>query len=177
MCITVEGQSRETFERCYSVQINDPQPLSVYGKSQPSGKTMQYNLSGGKVYTITHNGTSYQTEENTVELDLVDGLNYIQITTGIECQGIFEEQIFNSAEVFLSPLPFQDQLNIFIGGQDRQLTIELFSSSGRLVETHQKILSSGKRTIQLNTNHLKPGSYILKVFGETLLSSQLIIKE
>ena len=177
VCITVEGQSRETFERCYSVQINDPQPLSVYGKSQPSGKTMQYNLSGGKVYTITHNGTSYQTEENTVELDLVDGLNYIQITTGIECQGIFEEQIFNSAEVFLSPLPFQDQLNIFIGGQDRQLTIELFSSSGRLVETHQKILSSGKRTIQLNTNHLKPGSYILKVFGETLLSSQLIIKE
>ena len=177
VCITVEGQSRETFERCYSVQINDPQPLSVYGKTQPSGKTMQYNLSGGKIYTITHNGTSFQTEENTVELDLVDGLNYIQITTGIECQGIFEEQIFNSAEVFLSPLPFQDQLNIFIGGQDRQLTIELFSSSGRLVETHQKILVSGKRTIQLNTNHLKPGSYILKVFGETLLSSQLIIKE
>ena len=50
---------------------------------------MQYNLSGGKIYTITHNGTSFQTEENTVELDLVDGLNYIQITTGIECQGIF----------------------------------------------------------------------------------------
>ena len=89
----------------------------------------------------------------------------------------FEEQIFNSAEVFLSPLPFQDQLNIFIGGQDRQLTIELFSSSGRLVEAHQRKLVSGKRTIQLNTNHLKPGSYILKVFGETLLSSQLIIKE
>ena len=111
----------------------------------------------------------FRLEENTVELDLVDGLNYIQITTGIECQGIFEEQIFNSAEVFLSPLPFQDQLNIFIGGQDRQLTIELFSSSGRLVETHQKILVSGKRTIQLNTNHLKSWKLYFKSFWRNIV--------
>ena len=177
VCITVDGQTPETFERCYTVNITDPQPLSVYGKTSSSGKTVQYSLKGGEVYTITHNGNSFQTDESKIALDLTDGINYIQITTGIECQGIFEEQIFTSAQVYVSPMPFTDQLTIFVGGLDNDLNLELYTSNGRLIERHQKQLRNGNRTLSLKTTHLKPGSYVLKTIGKTTLTSELIIKE
>ena len=177
VCITVEGQTVETFQRCYTVNITDPEPLSVYGKSSNSGKTINYTLQGGKVYTITHNGQSFQTENNQVSIELDQGINQVKITTGIECQGVFVESYFNSSAVYLSPLPFNDQLNIFVGGQDTALSFELYTTNGRLVQAFQKRLLPAQRTIQINTAHLKPGSYILKTIGASTLSSELIIKE
>ena len=177
VCITVEGQTIETFQRCYSVNITDPQPLSVYGKSSNHGKSVNFSLEGGKVYTITHNGQSFQTDKNEVSIDLDNGINQVKITTGIECQGVFVENYFNSAEVYLSPLPFNEQLNIFVGGEDTELNFELYTSNGRLIQSFQKRLPLTNRKIKIPTNHLRQGSYILKIRGATTLSSQLIIKE
>ena len=177
VCITVEGQTNETFQRCYSINITDPQPLSVYGKSSDSGKTINFSLEGGKVYTVTHNGASFQTDQKQISIDLAKGINQVKITTGIECQGVFEENYFNSAEVFLSPLPFSNQLNIFIGGQDTELYFELYTTNGRLIEAFQKRLTPSQRTLLINTAHLRQGSYILKTKGATTLTSELIIKE
>ena len=177
ICITVEGQTVETFQRCYTVNITDPQPLSVYGKSTNSGKTIHYTLEGGKVYTITHNGQSFQTDQKQVSIDLENGINQVKITTGIECQGVFVENYFNSSTVYLSPLPFSEQLNIFVGGQDTTLSFELYTTNGRLIQAFQKSLSHSQKTIQINTAHLKPGSYILKTRGATTDTSELIIKE
>ena len=177
ICITVEGQTAETFQRCYTVNITDPQPLSVYGKSTNSGKTIHYTLEGGKVYTITHNGQSFQTDQKQVSIDLENGINQVKITTGIECQGVFVENYFNSSTVYLSPLPFSEQLNIFVGGQDTTLSFELYTTNGRLIQAFQKSLPLSQRTIQINTAHLKPGSYILKTRGATTDTSELIIKE
>ena len=58
ICITVDGIDPTAFERCYTVTVQDPEPLSVYSKLAPSGKTVNYQLSGGDMYTITHNGRS-----------------------------------------------------------------------------------------------------------------------
>ena len=100
ICITVDGVEASEFERCYSISVEQPSPLSVYGKVAPTGKSVHYDLSGGDVYTIFHNGKSIQTDEQSIDIDLDEGINQIRITTGIECQGIFEEEYFNSAEVF-----------------------------------------------------------------------------
>ena len=177
ICITIEGQTVETFQRCYTINITDPQPLSVYGKSTNSGKTINYTLEGGKVYTITHNGESFQTNQNHITIDLDEGINQVKITTGIECQGVFVENYFNSSKVYLSPLPFNEQLNIFVGGEDTTLSFELYTTNGRLIQAFQKRLALSQRTLQINTAHLKPGSYILKTRGATTDTSELIIKE
>ena len=177
ICITVEGQTVETFQRCYTVNITDPQPLSVYGKSANSGKTINYTLEGGKVYTITHNGQSFQTDQKQVSIDLENGINQVKITTGIECQGVFVENYFNSAAVYLSPLPFNEKLNIIVGGEDTTLSFELYTTNGRLIQAFQKSLPLSQRTLQINTAHLKPGSYILKIRGSSTRCSELIIKQ
>ncbi|MDB2672877.1 BspA family leucine-rich repeat surface protein, partial [Flavobacteriaceae bacterium] len=177
VCVTVEGKSVDLFERCYTVNIDTQNPLSVSGKKSNKGKTVDYSLKGGKVYTITQNGISFQTTESKVSLTLAEGYNEVKITTGIECQGIFEESYFNSSEVLFSPVPFNESLSIFVGGNDRDLTIEIYSSSGRLISSEQHYLNTTSRIVRMNTTHLRQGSYVIKLKGATTLTSELIIKE
>jgi surface protein len=177
VCITVEGKSVDLFERCYTVNINTQNPLSVSGKKSNKGKTVDYSLKGGKVYTITQNGISFQTTKSKVSLTLAEGYNEVKITTGIECQGIFMESYFNSSEVLFSPVPFNESLSIFVGGNDRDLTIEIYSSSGRLISSEQHYLNTTSRIVRMNTTHLRQGSYVIKLKGATTLTSELIIKE
>jgi len=151
--------------------------LSVSGKKSNKGKTIDYSLKGGKVYTITQNGISFQTTESKVSLTLAEGYNEVKITTGIECQGIFMESYFNSSEVLFSPVPFNESLSIFVGGNDRDLTIEIYSSSGRLISSEQHYLNTTSRIVRMNTTHLRQGSYVIKLKGATTLTSELIIKE
>ena len=176
ICITVDGVEASEFERCYSISVEQPSPLSVYGKVAPTGKSVHYDLSGGDVYTIFHNGKSIQTDEQSIDIDLDEGINQIRITTGIECQGIFEEEYFNSAEVFYTPNPFRDQLSVYIGGQDTTITIELYNTQGRLLKTSEHQLSTTQRVIQLDTGDLQPGGYIIKSCGDTTTQSEIIIK-
>ena len=177
VCVTVEGKSVDLFERCYTVNIDTQNPLSVSGKKSNKGKTVDYSLKGGKVYTITQNGISFQTTESKVSLTLAEGYNEVKITTGIECQGIFMESYFNSSEVLFSPVPFNESLSIFVGGNDRDLTIEIYSSSGRLISSEQHYLNTTSRIVRMNTTHLRQGSYVIKLKGATTLTSELIIKE
>ena len=176
ICITVDGIDASEYERCYSITVEQPSPLSVYGKVAPSGKTVHYNLTGGDVYTILHNGKSIQTEQQSIDIELVEGINQIRITTGIECQGIFEEEYFNSAQVFYTPNPFRDELSVYIGGQDTAITIELYTTQGRLLKTSEHQLSATQRVIQLNTADLQPGGYVIKSCGDTTTQSEIIIK-
>ena len=176
VCITVDGIDASEFERCYSITVEQPSPLSVYGKVTPSGKTVHYDLTGGDIYTILHNGKSIQTDAQSFDIHLDQGINQIRITTGIECQGIFEEEYFNSTEVFYTPNPFRDQISVYIGGQDTAITIELYTTQGRLLKTSEHQLSATQRVIQLDTGDLKPGGYIIKSCGDTTAQSEIIIK-
>ena len=45
------------------------------------------------------------TEESDYKLNLNKGLNVIRITGDKECQGVYEETIFNSEDILLSPNP------------------------------------------------------------------------
>ena len=177
VCITVEGKSADLFERCYTVNIDTQNPLSVSAKKSNQNKTVEYSLKGGKVYTITQNGISFQTTESRVSLTLAEGYNEVKITTGIECQGIFEESYFNSSEVLFSPVPFNESLSIFVGGNDRNLVIDVYTSNGRLISSEEHSLNTSSRIIKMNTSHLRQGSYVIKIKGATTLISELIIKE
>ena len=177
VCITVEGKSADLFERCYTVNIDTQNPLSVSAKKSNQNKTVEYSLKGGKVYTITQNGISFQTTESRVSLTLAEGYNEVKITTGIECQGIFEESYFNSSEVLFSPVPFNESLSIFVGGNDRNLVIDVYTSNGRLISSEEHTLNTSSRIIKMNTSYLGQGSYVIKIKGATTLISELIIKE
>jgi hypothetical protein len=177
ICITVDGVSPLEFERCFEITIVDPDPLVVSSFYNKLDQTVSFDLSGGTTYQITQNGKTIQTTSSKYTVQLEKGINNISISTGIECQGLFENKYLNSHEVKYVPNPFKEQLQLFIGGKDNLVEIGVYSSNGQLVDYQTVSLSFGMRNYTLNTSAFKPGVYIIRINGQTLDQSIQVIKE
>lgn len=177
LCITVEGVKSSEFERCFEVTINDADPLTVYASKNQDQELVTYQLSGGDVYDIVHNGITTQSGRSSQNIQLKKGLNTVKITTGLECQGVFEEQYFVSENIAYSPNPFNEKLNLFIGGTDTEVKIEIYSTEGRLISSLIENLSLNNRSISVNTQNLNMGSYIIKLTGKTVKQSFIALKK
>ena len=177
ICVTVDGVNASEFERCFEVNISEPDPLGVYAIADESNEMVTYTLSGGDVYNIVHNGETSQTSKSNYTVRLKKGVNNIKISTGIECQGIFEQNYFNSERVSFAPNPFNQSLSIYVGGDDDQVLVEIFSSEGRLIKSESCSLGNISRSIELFTGDFKQGSYFVKVTGDSVNQSFIAIKE
>ena len=184
ICVMVEGVNRNEFERCFELQLEDPPELSVntrddfYSLSKlSSDETVSFDLDGGDVYNITHNGITNQTARSSHQLTLSKGLNTVKITTGNECQGVFEQQFFISETVTYTPNPFEGEFSIFIGGKDTQVRVEIFSAEGRLIHSQKNTLSQDNRNLSIDATHLKKGSYLIKVNADHVKHSFIAIKK
>ena len=177
LCVTVEGVESSEFERCFEVTINDADPLTVYASKNQDQELVTYQLSGGDVYDIVHNGITTQSARSSQNIQLKKGLNTVKISTGLECQGVFEEQYFVSENIAYSPNPFNEKINLFIGGADTEVKIEIFSTEGRLINSLIGNLSENNRSIRVNTQYLNMGSYIIKLSGNTVKQSFIAIKK
>ena len=168
ICITVEGVSYQEFERCFEITISEPRPLVVSGIFSKSSQSVSYNLSGGESYNITHNGKTTQTSSSKYTVSLEKGINQISISTGIECQGIFEDSYINSFEVKYAPNPILNYLDLFIGGEDELVEIGVYSTNGQLIDFKKIRLTIFNRSYRLQTENYKQGVYIIKVTGDNL---------
>ena len=177
LCFTVPGVSALEFERCFEVTITEPNPLSVYTTMSSDLNTLLLNLNGGQIYNINHNGVTTQTSKSNYNVKLKKGYNRVRVTTGIECQGIFEHEYFVSSDVRVAPNPFTDQVVIYVGGDDTEVDLNVFSSQGVLIHAEQCDLSPFDRTLSLQTGNYPQGSYIIKVTGQTTNKSITVIKE
>ena len=177
LCITAEGVNRSEFERCFEVNINDADPLTVFASKNQDQELVTFQLSGGKVYDVIHNGVRTQSARSSQSVQLKKGVNTVKISTGLECQGVFEEQYFVSENIAYSPNPFNEKLNLFIGGTDTEVKIEIFSTEGRLINSLIGNLSLNNRSISVNTQSLNMGSYIIKLTGKTVKQSFIALKK
>ena len=176
ICVTVDGIEPTMFERCFKINIQEPSPLSVFAMANDLENKVSFNLSGGSVYNITHNGKTTQTSKSNHTLSLKRGVNRVTITTGIECQGIFEATYLNSNEVKFSPNPFNEFISIYVGGEDRNISIEVHATDGRLIHSENCVLDNFSRTLEINTGEFKQGTYYIKVKGENTDQSFKAIK-
>jgi hypothetical protein len=176
VCLTVEGYPASEYQRCFDVLIEEPQPLSVYASKAADSKTVNFSLKGGQVYNITHNGKTVQTDQSNYSLKLDNGNNVINISTGIECQGVYEQTYFNSAMIVLAPNPIKDMLYVYVGGEDTDVEISIYASNGVVIHTATYSLDPS-RTVPLEVGQLQQGSYVVKALGNTINTSELLIKE
>ena len=176
ICITVDGVEPSMFERCFNVNITEPSPLSVFAMANDMENKVSFNLYGGSLYNITHNGITTQTLKSNHTLSLKRGVNRVTITTGIECQGIFEATYLNSHEVKFYPNPFNEFISIYVGGEDKDINVRVYSTDGRLIHTENCDLDNFSRTLELNTSEFKQGTYYIKVKGNNTDQSFKAIK-
>ena len=58
------------FEQCFTVQVTEPENLSVYSSINLETSTLSLKLSGSKTYLITLNGKEFQTSESSFSIPL-----------------------------------------------------------------------------------------------------------
>ena len=126
---------------------------------------------------VTHNGKTTQTRSNKHTIHLDKGINNISISTGIECQGIFQQSYLNSYEVKYAPNPFKETLQLYFGGKDNLVELGVYTSNGQLIDHQTVNLPFGVRNYSLEIVNYPQGIYIISVKGQTLDQSIQVIKE
>lgn len=174
ICITVSGEA--DYSLCYNVTITEPDDLSVISKIDTLTGKVQLGLSGSNSYTINLNGSIIKTSDSNIILDLVTGINKLQINTDKECQGLYSETINNVSKTILTPNPIGEELlNIYVNNNIEQIRVYVYSSIGKLLFTKNMTTINGKSN--LNLSNLSSGIYIINVNTGESQSNHKIIKK
>ena len=174
LCITVDEWSG--YSSCYDIVMSEPEPLAVITNKSTKDKKVSLDMSGSSNYHIDLNGFKFSTSDSNIDLSLKNGYNSIKVNTDLDCQGIYEEQIFISDGVLVYPNPFDDKINIYLGDLEGEKTeINIFSCLGQLV--YSKSLNQPKDYVPIDTKTLPLGLYIVSVKTEGSLSKFKIVKK
>jgi Secretion system C-terminal sorting domain len=80
--------------------------------------------------------------------------------------------------LIVAPNPFTTELTAFINvAQAQQVTISLTDINGRILKTVYGKYAQGAAEININTNDLSKGVYLLKIKGEDFMQTQKVIKQ
>jgi len=174
VCLTTD--TFPNLNQCFKVTIEEPADLSVLSSVNRESRQASLNLTGGNKYNIILNGNLITTYDNTIDLSLSSGINTIKVTTNLECQGVYEETIFVSEDILLSPNPANSTSKLWVGGDDKDVNITLFDITGRVIWTkNDKVPYS--RSVDVSFSSIKSGLYILKVNSETINKTIKVIRE
>ncbi|MEY8020942.1 thrombospondin type 3 repeat-containing protein [Muriicola sp. SD30] len=175
ICITVDGQPE--YEICYSVNIPEPEDLSVSSKIDSFDNKVTLDLSGGKSYTINLNGEVYRTSEKEITLPLSQVENTLRVRTDKDCQGVYSETIMLSSELLIYPNPISSgDLNIYLGNNSSEkVEVALFDLNGRTVFRKQYNVENNE--IRFNVDALSRGIYMLNIKTSSGLMNYKIIRK
>jgi len=174
VCFTVEGQTG--YSQCFSINIAEPPALGASASVDRSARLVTLNLSGSDKYYITHNGTTTTTDKQLVTIALRSGSNTLEVNTDLGCQGTFFEEVFVSEEVILYPNPTQGMIQVYVAGVDQSVSAVLRDLSGN-TRIQQEMSVPQNRVIELDLTQLPTGVYVLMLSGETVRTTEKIIKE
>lgn len=173
VCFTVAGETN--YEQCFTLEITEPEDLSVFSKISEDSKSVTLTLKGGNAYYISLNGKTQINYESNISLTLRPGLNTISVQTDKDCQGTYEESIFLSEEVLYFPNPVKHNLSVYVVGEDTLVSVSVFNIQGKQLYHQQKNVASN-RHLSVPFDNLTRGQYIVLLKGKTTNKSLKIIK-
>ena len=153
----------DSFEQCFTVQVTEPENLSVYSSVNLETSTLSLKLSGSKNYLITLNGREFQTTESSISIPLEGSKNSLTVKTDKDCQGEYKELINLNGKPIVYPNPINgDRLFIsLIESTSTDVQVYVFDITGKLVISELK--KAGKGPLQINVSTLPKGLFVLKV--------------
>jgi uncharacterized protein (DUF1501 family) len=174
LSISIEGQ--KTYLQRFDFQITEPASLIVQSIVRAENSTVELTLSGAKQYYIQLNQKIYEVSSDTWTAELSKGANLIKVWTDQTCQGNFYKEIFQSEQIRCFPNPCENDLNIYVSGQDREIQIALFHLNGSKVVS---VLTQPdeNREVKLDLSGLSAGIYLVQVNGNTVNQQAKIVKK
>lgn len=174
VCFEVDGITG--YRQCFNVNISEPEDLSVLSKVNESSKTATLSLKGGSVYMVTLNGVTSETTATEITLPLNNGINTVKVSTGLDCQGVFEKTILIGNEFTYYPNPVKNVLNIILDDENTAAcNIDVYSFDGRLLI--QKKENATNKSVSLNVAALQTGHYFVVVNNGISVKTLKIVKE
>ncbi len=173
--VCFEVSELNNFIQCFNIIITQPADLSVLSYVNTKNNVVNLQLAGGNMYNINLNGKTQIVSKSNIELALRKGLNTLRITAENECQGVYEEAIFVSEDVLLSPNPTSGPTTLFVGGDDKMVKLHLFDLIGRHIRAFNKTLVG--RSAQLDFESLPRGIYLLNVESKHVKQTLKIVKQ
>lgn len=176
VCIT--AADLPNYEACFDTTINEPEPFTVTTDIVVADNMLNLTLSGNTSYTITLNGEVFTSTESSFSIPLIQPNNSLQVTTGRECDEVYEESFILAPGMRISPNPVSDTTNALTitldGGVETNLQVTLFTLSGTQVEAKVYDVDNGE--VRVDMSQLSQGVYIMYVQTSNELNTYKIIR-
>jgi len=175
LCIVGSDGVTDFRETCFEVIIEQPEALSVLANLLADGSVVRLQMSGGEFYNIELNGRVEQTLENELSVTLRPGLNNLKVTSGLECQGVFERQFFVADSPIIFPNPSSEWVTVSSNFKDQEITYRIYSVDGRLVREDSALVEGF--SFDLNVSELSNGLYYLMLESTGNSQTSKLIKQ
>ena len=173
MVFTVDNV--KNFQQAFDVKITEPAPLVVQSTIDAGNKSMSIQLGGASTYLVKINEASFKVTEAYWSTALPAGLVKLQVSTDLNCQGIYVEEFFVSESVTAFPNPTTGPVQVNVHGRDQKVDISIVNAAG-LPVSNQKYPVPSSRLVGLDLTTFFAGLYLIRVQGETVDQTLKIIK-
>ena len=103
------------------------------------------------------------------------GLVKLQVSTDLNCQGIYVKEFFVSESVSAFPNPTTGPVQVHVNGIDKKVDISIINAAGLNV-SNQNYPVPSSRLVGLDLSTFFAGIYLIRVQGETVDQTLKIIK-
>lgn len=173
--ICISSPNNSDFERCYSTALIDPDPLSLVTQLNAKDLSVTVDLSGAENYRLRLNGNHYTYKTGRHRLALRAGLNTLEVTTGLSCQGSVVKEIYVAEDSNIYPNPASETVHIAVGGGAMQAEILFYNLQGDLLYQKEIVLNPFNRSCQIPVDYYPPGVYLIRVIsGERIENFKLL---
>lgn len=159
LCITGTNGLITYQEVCFHAVVTQPDVLDIDALVDSGIVTV--DLSGATFYNVELNGLVTQTEDSKIQLDLQEGKNVLRVYSNLPCQGVVEKTLFYSSRPILSPNPVEAVTEVYLGGYQGDVLLQIFTANGRLVLTDHRTVYG--ENLQLDLSNLSKGIYYLSM--------------
>ena len=173
MVFTVENV--KNFQQAFDVKITEPAPLVVQSTIDAGNKSMSIQLGGATNYLVKINEVSFKVTEANWSTALPAGLVKLQVSTDLNCQGIYVKEFFVSESVSAFPNPTTGPVSLHVQGIDQKVDISIVNAAGLNV-SNQNYPVPSSRLVGLDLSTFFAGIYLIRVQGETVDQTLKIIK-
>jgi hypothetical protein len=173
LVFTVENV--KNFQQAFDIKITEPAPLSVQSTIDVGNKSMSIQLGGATTYLVKINEASFKVTEANWSTALPAGLVKLQVSTDLNCQGIYVKEFFVSESVSAFPNPTTGPLQVHVHGVDKKVDISILNAAG-LDVSNQNYTVPSSRLVSLDVSDFFTGLYLVRVQGETVDQTLKIMK-
>lgn len=175
LCISGSMGALVYQETCFDLVVEQPDVLGVSAKLLTSTQQLSLTMEGSTFYNVEINGVVVQTTESELLLDLDNGANVLKVSTGLPCQGVYEETLVVASEPILFPNPTRNSVSLYYDSVGQPYNIRVFAPNGQLVREESRKGESKQTTV--NLSGLPQGIYYVEISGNGYKKAQKVIKQ